>query len=322
MCCDPDAAVSAVAYVRIINLIQFGQCQEPCEETISPIGIEPCYALSRIDSCTWEGQADTDATCFPLSTLRLELGCDETSTTITLYWFLASGDTAIWRATLEGMPHIHCSQCQTHELNPVQNAEACGTQFSWVHINFGPFGACCEHCPDQYQITISGVAENDPEEFCEDADCQQLNGTYLVDFFQKGTQPTGACTDGLTDWCEYRKDLDLRCTDTRFGFCTLHLYIKTTDNCGTLLRVEITPDDSADDDCETISTTRQGWRGESMEACDSIDVTMDINNVCQDTNWNCSPETIVIHVTVPSDEGRTALTRLTPIGVPGRRYGA
>lgn len=245
--------------MRLFNLFNFEECQEPCEDIVSPMGIEPCYVLHRVDACTWEGTADTHATCFPLSTLRLELGCDESTTTLRLYWLLSATDVAIWEKTVQS-PTINCGQCGTHELEPIQQANGCGTQASWAHINFGAFNGCCEHCPDQYQITIAGTAENDVEENCEDADCQQLNGVYLLDFVGRNRTPSGACTDGFADWCEYSTDLDLRCTDNRFGFCSLHLFVKTTSQCGTKIRVELKADVHETLSCETGPNVRQGWQ--------------------------------------------------------------
>lgn len=310
--------ISETAYVRIVNLLGPGDCLA-CEENISPLLLEPCFQLTRVDQCTWEGQALQDAECFPDSLVRLTLNCDDNNVTITFTWVLSDTDTGIWQRTYP-MSHLDCQTCQTHILDPVDHAAACNTQFSWIEVNFGRFGRCCEFCPDQYKIEIAGVAENDPQEFCTDADCEQLNGTYLVDFIQKGVSPTGACTDGMSDWCEYRTDLELRCTDSRFGFCSLHLYIKNSETCGTRLRVEIVPDDRDDIDCDAIAVgDRQGWAAELAVDCSEIDVTMDLTNVCRDTNWNCLPDTVTIRVSLPDADVQPS-TRLTGMGLPGARF--
>jgi hypothetical protein len=252
--------------------------------------------------------------------MRLELGCDDNTTTLTFTWTLDNDDVAIWQKTVAA-DTIDCFACQEHELNPVVNATACGTGSSWVSVNFGRFGSCCQHCPDHYQIEIAGVEENDVSEKCTDADCQQLNGVYLVHFLQSGSSPAVACADGINDWCEYTADLNLRCTDTRYGFCTLHLFIKTTAMCGTKLVVELRADTHDTDNCNAVNI-RQGWDTEVSEDCFELDATMGLGEVCLDTNWNCLPDPVTIHVSAPGMLERTALTRLTPIGVPGRRYGA
>lgn len=324
-CCDPDEPLSETVYVTIHNLLGSGPCFEPCEDVISPMGIEPCFELTRVDQCTWQGQATQNATCYPDSTVRLTLACNGSTVTMRFTWILDSDDIAIWEKVVNSQ-YLNCSQCQEHELDPIQFATGCGVSASWVAVNFGRFGGCCEFCPDQYQITIEGVAENDVGGNCEDVDCQQLNGTYLVDFVQRGSSPTGSCTDGIEDWCEYSTPLDLRCTDARFGFCSLHLFLKTTGMCGTKLRVELRADTHVTDDCDA-NDVRQGWQidldGTINPAvdCFNIDVTLGLMNLCLDANWNCTADPITIHVEIPGAEGRTALTRLTPMGVPGRRYG-
>lgn len=323
-CCDPQIPIAETAYVRIFNLVQNDQCFEPCENVISKIGNEPCYALTRIDQCTWEGQADQDATCFPLSTMRLMLGCDANSVTFTLYWFLSATDVAIYEHTIAAST-IACSGCLTHELNPIDNAVACATQFSWAQVNFGQFGACCNYCPDHYQVTIENVFENDVSERCEDADCQQLNGEYLLPFVQRGVSPTGACTDGLEDWCEYSTPLALRCQDARYGFCSLHLFVKTTSNCGTKIRFEIRVDVHDTDDCDAINV-RQGWQLDMdgtvhpVTNCFDINAVMDLNDVCLDANWNCTADPIVIRVQAPDVAEPRTLTRLTPLGISGYKF--
>jgi hypothetical protein len=316
-CCDPEQDISDTIYVTIHNIIGNVPCVDPCEQVMSPQGANLCLELTKVGPCTWTGIGPQVDGCFPLSFLAVELSCDAVQTTITFTWTLKGDDIAAWSTTVNA-PFIVCDQCSIWELNPVHHARSCNTASSWVHVSFGRSIGCCEHCPEQYQVTIAGVAEHDLTFRCTDLDCQALNGAYMVPFFEKGTQPI-ACGDGQSDWCEYRTDLNMRCTDARFGFCTLSVYIKTTPECGTLVAVEISADVSeVGDECLTV----QGWKSDTADDCFDVDVTMDLNNVCQDNNWNCIPDPVTIHVSAPGMLERTALTRLTPIGVPGRRYGA
>lgn len=321
LCCDPESPISDTVYIRfkfIVSTPATAECFDQCDEIN-----EICSALTRVDQCRWEGQLTQEPTCYPVSTAAFYLECDGVSVDMILEWNLDGTHVGTFIKTVSGTNVIDCSACQLHQLFPQNATTPCDVQFGLVEVNFKPFATCCHLCPDQYELIIEGMGAGDGTGRCDENECAQLNGTYLMDFDSADAQPVAGCTSFPGgDWCLYKSPpLNLSCNLTDYGWCIIHLFIRVRDNCQTEIQVEIEADVDILVDCDNIIDHVVGaWYVVSDDDCREIDEVL--SEQCGLQQWNCSLETGTIQIRLPGVGGRQAVTRLTPAGYPGRRYGA
>lgn len=192
-----------------------------------------------------------------------------------------------------------CTQCETHELFPIthtNDSTFCDTQQSWVHIRFDkPQEDCCQHCPSRYQLHFQNFFGNFADPKCNSANCVTFfgNNIYLLDFVGSNRRPVEWVTcsfDSNTNWCEWMVHLTHRCSDVRYGFCSIHIFIRTRDDCSLDIVVEIRYDALEFENCGATDQ-RQAWStkpgGNIFQKCTQLDHTLTATSRCVDKNWNC-----------------------------------
>lgn len=292
------------------------QCDVPCQ-AINDV----CFELVRTGACAWQGTLLQNATCYPVSTMSVNISCTASSVTLTAIWIQSGSAIARFVKVINGPPQIDCLGCTPHELNndlaipgDATAGNRCRPNSGYVELAFVPFTGCCQYCPEQMQISITGIEEdNAGENKCGEEDCGQLNLVYLLDFVGTGGIPfVPGCPSNETDWCEWSTDsFAFRCTQRTsaphpYGFCELHLYMRTGDNCLMDVLVLLRFDNAGAGDQCASATNYQGWRAFNIVAnCNTLDLTWNMQNQrCQDSNWMCTDDdtlsaTPTMTITVP-----------------------
>lgn len=290
-----------VAYIKFIGLTGRTDggdvCDTPCE------GLnDVCFEINRTGACSWSGTITQHATCFPTSTVNLTLTCSAGLRMLTLNWVLGPGaeGTAVYRWQQMAPGAFDCTECQTYELNRITfdtGGPFCDTQFSFVQVRFDqPNEGCCHHCPSRYQLHFQNFFGDFSDPKCGSSDCVTFfgNNIYLLDFVGSNRRPAEWVTcsfQGTSDWCEWMVHLTHRCSDVRYGFCSIHLFIRTRDDCSLDIVVEVRYDDLEFENCGATDR-RQAWStkagGHIFQKCTQLDHTLIGTSRCVDKSWNCN----------------------------------
>lgn len=269
--CCTGAQYPNELYVRLTNL-NLGGCDALEEQ---------CYKLTRTTSCTWIGAN-------ALGALLLKISCVGGVTTLNLSWNYQAGGSATFIQTIS-QSTIDCTDCSTYSSLVATNSSVCTTAgISGAVVSFARSQYCCNTCGEPYQVSILTAGDASLTSPCQDGDCQQLIGVYPMEFVGNKKSPhEGACLSNAGEWCEYLAFIDQQCQlAPQYGFCTLHLFLRTTPACGTDIVIELKYDLHATLDCDNGPDTRQGWRKLGVTSdCKSLDETF--TNVCIDTDWIC-----------------------------------
>jgi hypothetical protein len=299
-CCNNAVNVPDTIYVKLSGLFAFSgfpTCNTPCDAID-----DACFELTRTGACAWQGQLLTNASCYPVSTMQVNLTCTASQVTIVAVWIQSSSALTRYKKVINA-PTIDCLTCGNHELNPDlflppsgSPGQRCNTSQSIVNVSFQPSAGCCQYCPDDYQVTIGGMPIPEAGSPCTSNDCQSFYGNYIVSF-QESDVASVACTDGLSNWCHYSAPVAIPCTDTRFGFCEIHVYVRTNLNCTVDMVVELTLDANATGDFCSGSVQRNGWdQYDINQTCNTLDVQLDIGELCLDTGFLCDASQMTLRV--------------------------
>lgn len=284
-CCNTPVT-DALLYVRFTNLIE-GQSTPECFEECEAIN-DVCFELPQVGQCAWAALITQNVTCYPFSILVVELHCDGVKSWFTARWLQTTSRTANFKSDDFG-PTVDCVSClQTpYSLAPQGFlTSGCNHAFGTLDISFHPMEACCQYCPEQYQVQLAGFSAHQPAQGCDDATCQLLNGIYLVDFVASGvTVPQTSF--GITDACKYStNEISVRCAGIFSpGFCTLDVYIKPFDNCTTYVAIILTFDETTAFLCNEGDRQLQGWEGFVAQGCKELDSL--ISTLLLDTDALC-----------------------------------
>lgn len=278
-------------------------CSTPCSD-LSPATQIPCFELTRTGACRWEGQITQNATCYPVSTMSVSLTCSAAGVDIVAIWIQSGSSLVRWVGHVAAST-INCLACLKYELSHNLSIPSdafpsarCDTDNSSLEVSFQPLENCCQYCPDQYQVTITGIETNAADNKCGEEDCGLLNAVYLLNFVGPGATPRAAGCSQLaaTEWCEYSTSaIAFRCIQRTspphpYGFCSLHLFVRTLDNCTTQLVVELKYD-SVNSGADCTTNEYVGWIITALQNCNAINTTFTMfNHRCTDASWLCRDE--------------------------------